>query len=163
MKKTFVLLFLAAFISILVPTIYASQVSDSSRIKVEKVRIPQGTITIETKILTKEESENLELNQESYQSQYINMALTDFTWSPLNQTCSNGVRYSYSMTGSGLSAVILKWQSDDWGKLNECSSSNGCSYTYTTDWSAYYTKAGAAASETSEGDVLIPIGSYQCR
>jgi len=153
MKTITSLLLLAVFMC---ATVFAVSAQDEKSTaypvttEIQTIRVPEGTITVK-------EIEYLDTGNNSIAT---GIDSTTFFTDDLYQTCGSGVRFDFTASGPGNVAWRINWSSGWNGNIPYCSSSQ-CSYTITTDWSAYYTDAWASVD--SPQTVWGPSNAYRCK
>ena len=153
MKTITFLLLLAVFMCV---TVFAVSAQDEKTTtypvttEIQTIRVPEGIITIK----------EVEYVSASDDTDTTGVDSQTIFSDDLYQTCSSGARFDFTASGPGEGLWVLNWSSGWQGNDPYCSSSQ-CSYTITTDWSAYYTNA--AASVNSPQTVWGPSNAYRCR
>jgi len=152
MRKNVLAFLLILFMSTLVYTVHAQEpiVENGANVTVETIEVPEGVITI-----TETESNTLTGN-----SLGDSLLSDTIFFDSLNQTCTNGAEFEFTVTGSGEVDWEMHWSSGSHGNTSYCGASQ-CNYLVHTDWSAYYTSAGALVGypQTVGG----PNIAYRCR
>ncbi|VAW37295.1 hypothetical protein MNBD_CHLOROFLEXI01-742 [hydrothermal vent metagenome] len=125
----------------------------SNRVRVEKIRVPEGIVTIE--VIEHGEAE-ITLNglrdaQASFCGQYNEDTVT------LNQYCSSGAVFVYTscpLHSSGFNTHTIEYDNSWYQNSQSCGSN--CTITVTTSWGANY-KTGKAYSYNSLVDAKFMV------